>query len=134
LVSVGRFCWVPGRPRGQGPRQLPRRLRRRAHHRLAGLGRQERPGLNGVAGRAAAVASAAASPAPQRCTSPSRTVPAGVRPELRFGDITRFRSAAAFASYAGTAPIEVSSVDVVHHLLSPAGGPPAQLLPAHHGP
>jgi len=33
----------------------------------------------------------------------------------RIGDISRFRSAAAFASYTGTAPIEVSSGDVVGH-------------------
>ena len=39
----------------------------------------------------------------------------------RVGDITRFRSAAAFASYTGTAPIEVSSGDVVRHRLSRAG-------------
>ena len=37
------------------------------------------------------------------------------------GDITRFPSAAAFASYTGTAPIEVSSDDVVRHRLSRAG-------------
>jgi transposase len=39
----------------------------------------------------------------------------------RVGDITRFRSAAAFATYTGTAPIEVSSGDVVRHRLSRAG-------------
>ena len=39
----------------------------------------------------------------------------------RVGDITRFRSPAAFASYTGTAPIEVSSGDVVRHRLSRAG-------------
>jgi len=39
----------------------------------------------------------------------------------RVGDITRFRSAAAVASYTGTAPIEVSSGDVVRHRLSRAG-------------
>jgi transposase len=39
----------------------------------------------------------------------------------RVGDINRFRSAAAFASYTGTAPIEVSSGDVVRHRLSRAG-------------
>jgi transposase len=39
----------------------------------------------------------------------------------RVGDITRFPSAAAFASYTGTAPIEVSSGDVVRHRLSRAG-------------
>ena len=39
----------------------------------------------------------------------------------RVGDITRFRSSAAFASYTGTAPIEVSSGDVVRHRLSRAG-------------
>jgi transposase len=39
----------------------------------------------------------------------------------RAGDISRFRSAAAFASYTGTAPIEVSSGDVVRHRLSRAG-------------
>ncbi|MBV8267876.1 MAG: transposase [Planctomycetaceae bacterium] len=31
----------------------------------------------------------------------------------RVGDVRRFRSAAAFASYTGTAPIEVCSGDVV---------------------
>jgi transposase len=39
----------------------------------------------------------------------------------RVGDVARFRSAAAFASYTGTAPIEVSSGDVVRHRLSRAG-------------
>lgn len=39
----------------------------------------------------------------------------------RVGDVQRFRSAAAFASYTGTAPIEVSSGDVVRHRLSRAG-------------
>jgi transposase len=38
----------------------------------------------------------------------------------RVGDVTRFRSPAAFASYTGTAPIEVSSGDVVRHRLSRA--------------
>jgi transposase len=37
------------------------------------------------------------------------------------GDITRFASAAHFASYAGTAPIEVSSGDQRRHRLSRAG-------------
>jgi transposase len=39
----------------------------------------------------------------------------------RVGSVTRFRSAAAFANYTGTAPIEVSSGDVVRHRLSRAG-------------
>jgi transposase len=39
----------------------------------------------------------------------------------RVGTIDRFRSAAAFASYTGAAPIEVSSGDVVRHRLSRAG-------------
>jgi transposase len=39
----------------------------------------------------------------------------------RVGTITRFRSAAAFAAFNGTAPIEVSSGDVVRHRLSRAG-------------
>ena len=39
----------------------------------------------------------------------------------RVGDVHRFRPAAAFASYTGTAPIEVSSGDVVRHRLSRAG-------------
>jgi transposase len=39
----------------------------------------------------------------------------------RLGDINRFRSAAAFASHTGTAPIEVSSGDVVRHRVSRAG-------------
>ena len=39
----------------------------------------------------------------------------------RVGDVRRFRSAAAFASYTGTAPIEVSSGDVVRHRFSRAG-------------
>jgi transposase len=39
----------------------------------------------------------------------------------RVGDVARFRSAAAFASYTGTAPIEVSSGEVVRHRLSRAG-------------
>ena len=39
----------------------------------------------------------------------------------RVGSIRRFNSPAAFASYTGTAPIEVSSGDVVRHRLSRAG-------------
>ncbi|MEV0703294.1 IS110 family transposase [Saccharopolyspora sp. NPDC050389] len=39
----------------------------------------------------------------------------------RVGSVHRFRSAAAFASYTGTAPIEVSSGDVKRHRLSRAG-------------
>jgi transposase len=39
----------------------------------------------------------------------------------RVGSIHRFRSAAAFATYTGTAPIEVSSGDVIRHRLSRAG-------------
>ncbi|WP_397469360.1 IS110 family transposase [Pseudonocardia charpentierae] len=39
----------------------------------------------------------------------------------RVGDVHRFRSAAAFASYTGTAPIELSSGDVVRHRLSRTG-------------
>src|SRR6478735_4758298 len=39
----------------------------------------------------------------------------------RVGDVRRFRSAAAFARYTGTAPIEVSSGEVVRHRLSRAG-------------
>lgn len=39
----------------------------------------------------------------------------------RTGPIRRFRSAAAFASYSGVAPIEVSSGDVQRHRLSRAG-------------
>lgn len=37
------------------------------------------------------------------------------------GPIHRFRSPAAFASFCGVAPIEVSSADVVRHRLSRAG-------------
>jgi transposase len=37
------------------------------------------------------------------------------------GDVGRFRSAAAFASYTGTAPIEASSGEVIRHRLSRAG-------------
>lgn len=39
----------------------------------------------------------------------------------RTGPVTRFPSAAAFASFCGVAPIEVSSGDVVRHRLSRAG-------------
>jgi transposase len=39
----------------------------------------------------------------------------------RIGSVHRFASAAAFASYCGTAPIAVSSGDVVRHRLSRAG-------------
>ncbi len=39
----------------------------------------------------------------------------------RVGAVGRFRSAAAFAAFNGTAPIEVSSGDVVRHRLSRAG-------------
>jgi transposase len=48
----------------------------------------------------------------------------------RVGAIRRFSSAAAFASYTGTAPIAVSSGDVVRHRLSRAGD--RQLLYALH--
>jgi transposase len=37
------------------------------------------------------------------------------------GLVQRFRSAAAFASYNGTAPLETSSGDVIRHRLSRAG-------------
>ena len=50
----------------------------------------------------------------------------------RVGDARRFRSAAAFASYTGTAPIEASSGAVVRHRLSRRRSP-TQLLPARHG-
>lgn len=39
----------------------------------------------------------------------------------RVGTVERFRSAAAFATYTGTAPIDVSSGDVVRQRLSRAG-------------
>lgn len=39
----------------------------------------------------------------------------------RVGTIDRFRSAAAFATYTGTAPIDISSGDAVRHRLSRAG-------------
>ena len=39
----------------------------------------------------------------------------------RTGPISRFPSAAAFASFCGVAPIEVSSGDVVRHRLSRTG-------------
>ena len=39
----------------------------------------------------------------------------------RVGPATRFRSAAAFASFTGTAPIEISSGEVIRHRLSRAG-------------
>jgi transposase len=39
----------------------------------------------------------------------------------RTGPVTRFLSTAAFASYCGMAPIEISSGDVVRHRLSRAG-------------
>ncbi|WP_253946975.1 IS110 family transposase [Mycolicibacterium rhodesiae] len=39
----------------------------------------------------------------------------------RVGRIDRFRSAAAFATYSGTVPIDVSSGDVVRQRLSRAG-------------
>ncbi|HXA13210.1 MAG TPA: IS110 family transposase, partial [Mycobacterium sp.] len=39
----------------------------------------------------------------------------------RVGSVHRFRSAAAFASYTGTAPIAASSGDVTRHRLSRAG-------------
>jgi transposase len=50
----------------------------------------------------------------------------------RVGSIHRFSSAAAFASYTGTAPIAVSSGDVVRHRLSRAGD--RQLNYALQGP
>jgi transposase len=52
----------------------------------------------------------------------------------RVGDIDRFRSAAAFASYTATAPIEVSSGDVVRHRLSRAGDRQLTSSPAHPWP
>jgi transposase len=51
------------------------------------------------------------------------------------GTIDRFRSAAAFATYTGTAPTDVSSGDVVRHRLSRAGDRQLILcLPQRHGP
>jgi len=51
----------------------------------------------------------------------------------RVGSVQRFRSAAAFASYTGTAPLE----KVLRRCHPPPAlsrrGPPAQLLPTHHG-
>ena len=52
----------------------------------------------------------------------------------RVGTIDRFRSAAAFATYTGTAPIDVSSGDVVRHRLSRARRSSTQPLPPRHGP
>ena len=51
----------------------------------------------------------------------------------RVRTITRFHSAAAFASYTGTAPIEVSSSEVIRHRLSRARRSPTELLLACHG-
>ena len=52
----------------------------------------------------------------------------------RVGDVSRFRSAAAFASYTGTAPIEVSCGQVVRHRTFPRRRSPTQFLPARYGP
>ena len=52
----------------------------------------------------------------------------------RVGTINRFRSAAAFATYTGTAPIDVSSGDVVRPPALPRRRPPTQPLPPRHGP
>jgi hypothetical protein len=51
----------------------------------------------------------------------------------RSGAASRFRSASAFASYCGVAPIEMSSGDVQRHRLSRAGRSPAELRAARHG-
>ena len=49
----------------------------------------------------------------------------------RTGRVSRFPTAAAYANYAGTAPVEIASADKSRHrLLGP--GSPAQLGPAHH--
>jgi hypothetical protein len=58
---------------------------------------------------------------PRRSSATQHHPARETRRRARVGDITRFRSAAAFASYTGTAPIEVSSGDVVRHRLSRAG-------------
>ncbi len=47
------------------------------------------------------------------------------------GDVSRFPSKAPFASYAGVAPIEASSGEVVRHRLSLAGKPQSQSGHAH---
>ena len=52
----------------------------------------------------------------------------------RVGTIGRFRSAAAFATYTGTAPIDVSSGDTVRHRLSRAGDRQLNLCPHVNGP
>ena len=49
----------------------------------------------------------------------------------RTGRVSRFPTAAAYANYAGAAPVEIASADKSRHrLLGP--GSPAQLGPAHH--
>ena len=47
------------------------------------------------------------------------------------GDVGRFPTKAHFASYAGTAPVEASSGEVVRHRLSLGGNRKLQLRPAH---
>jgi transposase len=49
----------------------------------------------------------------------------------RTGRASRFPSSAAFANYAGAAPVEVASADKARHRLSWSGGPPTQRRPAH---
>ncbi|MDT5076166.1 MAG: hypothetical protein QOJ80_803, partial [Mycobacterium sp.] len=51
----------------------------------------------------------------------------------RVGPIHRFRSAAAFTTYTGTAPIEVSSGEVTRHRLSRAGDRQLNACHARHG-
>lgn len=50
------------------------------------------------------------------------------------GDVRRFPSRAHFASYTGTAPIDVSSGDHVRHRRNQGRQPPTELRPAHRRP
>ena len=49
------------------------------------------------------------------------------------GDVGRFATKDHFATYNGTAPLDVSSGDQVRHRLSRAGNRRDQPRPAHHG-
>jgi transposase len=101
------------RPRTPGPRTL----RRLAAEPIAEIRHLDRR-IGAAASEITAAVSASNSTLTELCGIGDLT--AG-KILARVGDITRFPSAAAFASYTGTVPIEVSSGDVVRHRLSRAG-------------
>ena len=102
-------------------------------------GRRQRPG-----GRDPSRSTSSCGPIP--ALSPSSSLPpaalltqtVGVGPIMagrlisRTGHASRFPTSAAFANYAGAAPVEIASADQSRHRLSRQRRPPTQLRPPHH--